>query len=60
MEWSNDGNGGNGRTAERMADGRIADYNGTEEWRKGYIPNLPDIFTVHTDTDTDTLLIFYI
>ena len=26
-EWSNDGNGGNGGTAERMADGRIADYN---------------------------------
>ncbi len=29
------------------------------ERRKGYIPNLPDIFTVHaddddTDTDTDT------
>jgi hypothetical protein len=34
-----------------MADG------GTAEWRKGYIPNLPDIFTVHAndnDTDTDT------
>ena len=24
-----------------MADGGMA------EWRKGYIPNLPDIFTVH-------------
>jgi hypothetical protein len=53
-EWSNDGNGGNGGTAERMADGSIADYIGTAEWRKGYIPNLPDIFTVHTDTNTDT------
>ncbi len=39
---------------ERMADGRIADYNGTAEWRKSFIPNLPDIFTVHTDEDTDT------
>jgi hypothetical protein len=41
--WRNDG----------MADG------GTAEWRKGYIPNLPDIFMVHAndnddDTDTDT------
>ncbi len=32
----------NGRTAERL------------HTRNGYIPNLPDIFTVHTDTDTDT------
>ncbi len=52
-EWSNDGNGGNGGMAERMADGRIVDYNGTAEWRKGYIPNLPDIFTVHANEDTD-------
>ncbi len=36
--WRNDG----------MAEG------GTAEWRKGYIPNLPDIFTVHADTDVDT------
>ncbi len=35
-----------------MADG------GTAEWQKGYIPNLPDIFTVHADND-DTLLIIY-
>ncbi len=41
--WRNDG----------MADG------GTAEWRKGYIPNLPDIFTVHADDDNDTTLIFY-
>ncbi len=42
--------------------------NGTAEGRNGgraegqysYIPNLPDIFTVHTDTDDDTdTLIFY-
>ncbi len=48
--------------AERMADGRIADYNGTVEWQKGYIPNLPDMFTVHADTDDDDdddTLIFY-
>jgi hypothetical protein len=45
-EWSNGGNGGNG---------------GAAEWRKGYIPNLPDIFTVHAaaaaddnDNDDDT------
>ncbi len=40
--WRNDG----------IADGRTA------EWRKGYIPNLPDIFTVHDvdneDNDDDT------
>ncbi len=30
-----------------MADG------GTAEWRKGYIPNLPDIFTIHADDDDD-------
>jgi hypothetical protein len=42
-----------------MADG------GTTEWRKGYIPNLPDIFLVHTDdnddddNDDDDTLIFY-
>jgi hypothetical protein len=35
--WRNDG----------MAD------SGTAEWRKGYIPNLPDIFTVHADDDND-------
>ncbi len=33
--WRNDG----------MADG------GMGEWRKCYIPNLPDIFTVHADAD---------
>ncbi len=39
-EWLNGGNGGNG---------------GTAQWRKGYIPNLPDIFTVHAnDNDDDT------
>jgi hypothetical protein len=54
MEWLNDGNGRNGGTAERMADGRIADYNGTAEWQKSYIPNLPDILTVHTNDDTNT------
>ncbi len=41
---------------------------GTAEWRKGYIPNLPDIFSVHADTniednndddDDDDTLIFY-
>ena len=52
-EWSNDGNRGNGGTAERMADGRIVDYNRMAEWRKSYIPNLPDIFTVHANNDTD-------
>ncbi len=39
--WRNDG----------MADGRMA------EWQKGYIANLPDIFTVHAkdnDNNTDT------
>ncbi len=30
-----------------MADG------GTAEWRKGYIPNLPDIFTVHAADDDE-------
>ncbi len=45
-EWWNRNDG--------MADG------GTAEWRKGYIPNLPDIFTVHADTDDDdNTLIFY-
>ena len=29
---------------------------GMAEWWTGYIPNLPDIFTVHTD---DISLIFY-
>jgi hypothetical protein len=33
--WQNDG----------MVDG------GTAEWQKGYIPNLPDIFTVHANDD---------
>jgi hypothetical protein len=37
-EWLNGRNGGNG---------------GTAEWRKGYIPNLPDTFTVHADDDDD-------
>jgi hypothetical protein len=30
-----------------MADG------GTAEWRKGYVPNLPDIFMVHADDDNN-------
>ena len=33
------------------------DSGGTAEWQIGYVPNLPDIFTVDTDdddTDTDT------
>ncbi len=30
-----------------MADG------GTAEWQKSYIPNLPDIFTVHANNDND-------
>ncbi len=36
-------------------------------WHNGYVPNLPDIFTVHMDDDdddddddTDTLIIIYI
>ncbi len=40
-EWRNGGKNGG------MANG------GTVEWWNGYMPNLPDIFTVHTD-DTDT------
>jgi hypothetical protein len=42
-EWQN------GRTAERKEwqNGRTA------VWQYGYIMNLPDIFTVHTDTDDD-------
>ena len=30
---------------------------GMAEWRTGYIPNLPDIFTVHTDACTYFLLL---
>ncbi len=32
------------------------------EWQYSTIPNLPDIFTVHTDTDddTDTLILYSI
>ncbi len=46
-EWRNGGMGDSGMTEWRMADG------GTVEWRKGYIPNLPDIFTVHANEDDD-------
>jgi hypothetical protein len=71
-EWLNDGNGGNGRMAERMADGRIADYNnnlrkiGTadgmaewqKEWQNGRMAGMATyvLFMVHADDDT---LIFY-
>jgi hypothetical protein len=42
-----------GETAEGRNGGRA-------EWQYSYIPNLPDIFTVHTDTNDDTnILIFY-
>ena len=38
--------------------GCTIDSGGTAEWQIGYVPNLPDIFTVHTDDDdnddTDT------
>ncbi len=38
-----------GRTAELVEQLILA------EWLNGYVPNLPDIFMVHTDTnDTDT------
>jgi hypothetical protein len=33
------------------------------EWRNGYIPNLPDIFTVHADdnnNNTDTFKLFIV
>ena len=42
MEWSNDGNGGNGGTAERMADGKMAEMD-------TYV-----LFMVHADTGDDT------
>jgi hypothetical protein len=32
---------------------KMAGLQGTAEWRKGYIPNLPDIFTVHADDNDD-------
>jgi hypothetical protein len=42
VEWQNGGWRNDG-----MADGGMA------EWRKGYIPNLPDIFTVHAATNNN-------
>ncbi len=41
-EWRN-----GGWRNDRMADG------GTAEWRNGYIPNLPEIFTVHAAANDD-------
>ncbi len=32
---------------------KVAGLQGTAEWRKGYIPTLPDIFMVHADNDDD-------
>ncbi len=52
------GNGNiRGRTADRTAEwqnGRMAERGRTAERHNGYILNLPNIFTVHTDTDTNT------
>jgi hypothetical protein len=31
----------------------MAGLQGMAEWQKGYIPNLPDIFTVHADANDD-------
>jgi hypothetical protein len=58
-EWQN------GRMAE-WRNGRMAERNGGTEWRKGmaglqgtaerrkgYIPNLPDIFMVHADDNNN-------
>ncbi len=32
---------------------KMAGLQGTAEWQKGYIPNIPDIFTVHADDIDD-------
>jgi hypothetical protein len=32
---------------------KMAGLQGTAEWQKGYIPNLPDIFTVHANDDNN-------
>ncbi len=42
MEWLNDGNGGNGRMAERMA-----------EWLNGGNGYIRTIYSRHTHTDDD-------
>ena len=59
-EWRDRGTaeGWNDGTAEwrngRMAE-RPATYNGgIVDWWLGYVLNLHDLFTVHTDTDNDT------
>jgi hypothetical protein len=60
-EWRNGMAERNGGTEWRngMAEwqNKMAGLQGTAEWQKGYIPNLPDIFTVHAaaadDNDDD-------
>jgi hypothetical protein len=59
--WNDGWNGGmaewNGGTEwrNRMVEwqNKMAGLQGTAEWRKGYIPNLPDIFTVHAAADNE-------
>jgi hypothetical protein len=53
--------GRKGRRAEGWKKGRMAEWRngGRAEWQYGYIPNLPDIFTIHTDNDDTNTLIFY-
>ncbi len=60
-EWRNGGmaerNGGtewwNGIAERNGRQNKMAGLQGTAEWQKGYIPNLPDIFTVHAADDDD-------
>ncbi len=56
-EWRNGMAERNGRTEWRngMAEwqNKMAGLQGMAEWRKGYISNLPDIFTVHADNNDD-------
>ncbi len=56
-EWRNGMAERNGGTEwwNRMVEwqNKMAGLQGTAEWRKGYIPNLPDIFTVHAANDND-------